>query len=118
MEITVFRPRQFRDCLRDYHLIAEGKKIAVIKPNSVTKVTLPQETKYIQGKIDWCVSSRFPVEHIVANRIVIKNGIKGVGLGALFRSLFRPSQVIVIESGYSTTGKDSNIDSLIEHLDS
>ncbi|MCT6699973.1 hypothetical protein [Rheinheimera sp. 4Y26] len=73
MEIEVTRPKQFADMARDYHLLVDGKEIAVIKRGTTQTITLPEGSKTLKGVIDWCSSPEFNVCDIRSGRIVLKN---------------------------------------------
>ena len=56
MNIQVFRPKQFVDMARDYKLFADDVEVATIKRGVTQTVNIPDSTKNIQAKIDWCSS--------------------------------------------------------------
>ena len=88
MEIEVNRPKQYQDKIRDYHLWADGKKIGVIKPNSTTKFTLPENTEKIKATIDWCSSQEFEIKSVNSNKIKIYNTFGGNLSSALLLPLY------------------------------
>jgi len=73
MKIQVFRPKQFVDMARDYKLFADDVEVATIKRGVAQTVEIPDSTKNIQAKIDWCSSQAFPVTSITEKGIIIKN---------------------------------------------
>ena len=104
MEIQVFRPAQFSDMARDYKLFADGKEVAIIKRGEKTVVFLPEKTKMLQAKIDWCSSPMFPVSAIKSGSITVKNSSD-----TAFKRLFLPlyyisfgrEKYLLIENGIS-----------------
>ena len=73
MNIQVFRPKQFVDMARDYKLFADNVEIATIKRGVTQTFEIPDTTKNIQAKIDWCSSQTFPVSSLTEKGIIIKN---------------------------------------------
>ena len=73
MNIQVFRPKQFVDMARDYKLFADDVEIATIKRGGTQTVEIPDSTKNIQARIDWCSSQNFPVTSLTDKGIMIKN---------------------------------------------
>lgn len=73
MIIQVFRPKQLADMARDYKLFADGVEVATITRGSIQSIEIPDDTKNLQARIDWCTSQTFPVHAITENGIVIKN---------------------------------------------
>ena len=88
MDIEITRPKQYQDILRDYHLIVDGKKIAKIKHNSKSTITIPDDAEYIQAKIDWCSSPKLYIREIKSNQILIQNRFRGNFFKALFSMLY------------------------------
>ena len=86
MEIQVFRPNQFVDMARPYKLYADGKEVASMNRGETTVIFLPNKTKMLQAKIDWCSSPMLPVIAITAGSITIKNSFSG----NFFKRLFLP----------------------------
>jgi len=77
MKFQVFRPKQFVDLLRDYKLYADDEEVAIIKRGSTQIVEIPDSTKNVQAKIDWCSSQDFSVNSITEKGIIIKNSFSG-----------------------------------------
>jgi hypothetical protein len=73
MNIHVFRPKQFVDIARDYKLFADDVEVAIIKRGGTQTIEIPDSTKNIQAKIDWCSSPVFPLASINDKGIIIKN---------------------------------------------
>jgi hypothetical protein len=73
MNIQIFRPKQFVDMARDYKLFADDVEVATIKRGIAQTFEIPDSTKNIQAKIDWCSSQPFPVASISDKGIIIKN---------------------------------------------
>ena len=73
MNIQVFRPKQFVDMARDYKLFADDVEVATIKWGVYQTVVIPDSTKDLQAKIDWCSSPSFPVSSINEKGLIIKN---------------------------------------------
>jgi len=73
MNIQVFRPKQFVDMARDYKLFADDVEIASIKRGVTQTIEIPDSTKNIQAKIDWCSSQTFPITSLTEKGIIIKN---------------------------------------------
>ena len=73
MKIEVKRPKQFADMARDYHLLVDGKEIAVIKRGTTQVITLPDGSETLKAVIDWCSSPEFRVGDIHSGKIVVKN---------------------------------------------
>jgi len=88
MDLEITRPKQFQDKMRDYYLIVDGNKIAKIKPNSKSTVTIPDDAKYIQAKIDWCTSPKLNVREIQSNQVLIRNTFGGNVFKTLFLSFY------------------------------
>jgi len=88
MEIEVVRPKQYQDRIRDYHLVADGKRLSKIKPNSTQNISIPDGTEYIQAKVDWCSSPKFYLKDLNSDRIIIKNSLGGNTFKALFLTLY------------------------------
>ena len=92
MEIKVVRPNQIGDMLRQYKLYADGKEVATIKRGETIAVSVPDKTKMLQAKIDWCCSPMFPVSAITAGSITVKNSFTD----SLFKRLFLPLYYITL----------------------
>ncbi len=73
MNIQVFRPKQFVDMTRDYKLFADDIEVATIKRGVSQTIEIPDSTKNLQAKVDWCSSHSFPVTSINEKGIIIKN---------------------------------------------
>lgn len=71
---------------RDYHLLVDGKEIAVIKRGTTQKITLPEGSKTLKAVIDWCSSPEFNVCDIRSGKIVLKNSFGS----NFFKSIFLP----------------------------
>jgi hypothetical protein len=103
MDIEVFRPKQFHDMTRDYKLFADGEEVAVIKRGVSQIVSLPNETKVIQAKVDWCSSAQVKLSELDAEQITIKNSFasnifKAVLLPIYYITLGK-NKYLTIESG-------------------
>ena len=88
MEIQVFRPNQSSDIARAYKLYADDKEVATIKRGETTVVSIPDKTKMLQAKIDWCCSPLFPVSAITSGSITVKNSFSGNALKMPFLTLY------------------------------
>ncbi|WP_404397012.1 hypothetical protein [Idiomarina loihiensis] len=88
MEIEVTRPKQFADMARDYHLLVDGKEIAVIKRGTTQTITLPEGSKTLKAVIDWCSSPEFHVSDICAGKVVVKNSFASNFFKTVFLSLY------------------------------
>ena len=103
MDIEVFRPKQFHDMARDYKLFADGEEVAVIKRGISQIVSLPNETKVIQAKIDWCSSAEVKLSDLNSNQITVKNSFASNIFKALLLPLyyisFGKNKYLTIESG-------------------
>lgn len=86
MEIEVTRPKQYADMARDYHLLVDGKEVAVIKRGITQTVILPEGSKTLTAVIDWCSSPDFDVSEIRSGKIVVKNSFGS----NFFKSIFMP----------------------------
>ena len=86
MEIEVIRPKQYADMARDYHLLVDGKEVAVIKRGTTQTVTLPEGSKTLKAVVDWCSSPDFDVSDICSGKVVVKNSFGS----NVFKSLFLP----------------------------
>lgn len=95
MDIEVYRPKQFQDRVRRYELFADDKKLIEIKAGSTQTVHIPESTKFLQARIDWCSSPKFYVSNIESNKITIKSTFGGNIFTALCYPLY-----------YITLGKD------------
>jgi len=73
MNIQIFRPKQLADMARDYKLFADDVEVATIKRGVTQIFEIPDSTKNIQAKVDWCSSQTFPVASITEKGITIKN---------------------------------------------
>ena len=103
MEIKISRPNQLQDKIRNYHLIADGKIVAEIKPNSVQSISIPENTEYIQAKIDWCTSPRFYISNLTTNKIIVKNSfgdslLKIILLVGIYYITFGKGKYLLIEN--------------------
>jgi len=76
MEILINRPEQQQDHFRNYRLYADGKKLTTLKPNSTIKLKIPDDTEYIQAKVDWCSSPKLYISDIKSYTIVVKNTLE------------------------------------------
>lgn len=103
MELEVTRPKQYSDMARDYHLLVDGKEIAVIKRGVTQTITLPEGSKTLKAVIDWCSSPDFNVSDIRSGRIVVKNSFSSNFLKFIFLPLyyisFGKEKYLKIESG-------------------
>jgi len=88
MDIEITRPKQYQDKIRDYHLIVDGNKVAKIKPNSKSTITIPDDAVYIQAKVDWCTSPKFSVQDIQSSKVTIQNTFGGNLLKAIFLPVY------------------------------
>ncbi|MDF3126503.1 hypothetical protein [Rheinheimera sp. 1928-s] len=88
MEIEVIRPKQFADMARDYHLLVDGKEIAVIRRGTTQTITLPEGSKTLKAVIDWCSSPDFQVRDIRSGKIVVKNSFASNFFKAVFLPLY------------------------------
>lgn len=88
MNIQVFRPKQFVDMARDYKLFADDVEVATIKRGVTQTVNIPDSTKNIQAKIDWCSSQAFPVASITDKGIIIKNSFGSNIFKLLFLTIY------------------------------
>lgn len=88
MEIEIIRPKQFADKMRDYHLWADDREIAVIKPNSTQTIQLPEGVKSLRATIDWCSSPEFGIDNFQGNKLVVKNSFAGGIVRALVLPLY------------------------------
>ena len=88
MEIQVFRPNQYADLIRSYKLYADGKEVATIECGEAIVVSVPDTTKMLQAKIDWCCSPMFPVSAITSGSITVKNSFSGNALKMPFLTLY------------------------------
>ena len=86
MEIEVTRPKQFADMARDYHLLVDGKEIAVIRRGTTQTIALPEGSKTLKAVIDWCSSPDFQVSDIRSGKVVVKNSFAS----NFFKSIFLP----------------------------
>ncbi|WP_105167841.1 hypothetical protein [Pseudoalteromonas sp. T1lg23B] len=88
MDIEVFRPKQYQDMARDYKLFADGQEVAVIKRGVTQVVSLPDDTKAIQAKIDWCSSEPVKLSELKSKKITIKNTFAGNIVKVLFLTFY------------------------------
>ena len=88
MDFEIIRPKQYQDKIRNYHLFVDGKKLVEIKPASSQIVSIPDHSKYIQVKIDWCSSPKFYIDSSKSNKLVIKNSMAGNFLKSLILPLY------------------------------
>lgn len=88
MEIEVTRPKQFADMARDYHLLVDGKEMAVIKRGTTQTITLPEGSKTLKAVIDWCSSPEFHVSDIRAGKVVVKNSFASNFFKTVLLSLY------------------------------
>lgn len=88
MEIEVTRPKQFADMARDYHLLVDGKEIAVIRRGTTQTITLPEGSKTLKAVIDWCSSSDFYVTDIHSGKIVVRNSFASNFFKSIFLLLY------------------------------
>jgi len=95
MEIEVTRPKQFADMARDYHLLVDGKAVAIIKRGTTQKITLPEGSKTMKAVVDWCSSAEFNVSDIRSGKVVVRNAFSS----NFFKSVFLPLY-------YISVGKD------------
>ncbi|WP_233009606.1 hypothetical protein [Rheinheimera faecalis] len=95
MEIEVTRPKQFADMARDYHLLVDGKEVAIIKRGTTQTITLPVGSKTLKAVIDWCSSPEFNVSDIRSGKVVVRNAFSS----NFFKSIFLPLY-------YISVGKD------------
>ncbi len=103
MDIEIIRPKQYQDRIRNYKLVIDGVETTIIKPNSKTRITLPDDAEYLQGKIDWCTSPKFYVRDIKSSQVSIKNSFGGNWFTAILLPLyyitFGKGKYLKIESG-------------------
>lgn len=92
MEIQVVRPKQYADMMRDYHLLADGEEVAVIKRGTTQTVTLPDGCKTLMAVIDWCGSPEFAVSDVRSGKIVVKNSFSS----NIFKSMLTPLYYITL----------------------
>lgn len=88
MKVEVTRPKQFADMVRDYHLLADGKEVAVLKRGTTQIVTLPDGSKTLKAVIDWCSSPELQVGDIRSGKIVVKNSFASNFFKFVFLSLY------------------------------
>ena len=88
MEVKITRPRQYQDAIRNYQLYADGKKLIEIAPNTTQQITVPDYTKYLEAKIDWCSSPKYYLDNRIEQNLVIKNTVHGSMLKSAFLSLY------------------------------
>lgn len=88
MDIELIRPKQFQDRSRSYHLYVDGKKFIKVRPNSSQVISIPNHTKYIQAKIDWCSSRKYYFRDAKYKKLVVKNAITGGFLKALILPIY------------------------------
>ncbi len=93
MEIEVTRPKQFIDMARDYHLLVNGKEVAIIKRGTTQTITLPEGSKTLKAVIDWCSSPEFNVSDIRSGKVVVRNAFSS----NFFKSMFLPLYYISVE---------------------
>ena len=103
MDIDIFRPKQYCDLVRDYKLFADDKEIAMIKRGTNQTISLPNDTKFIQAKIDWCSSPKVYIDDLNSNKVIIRNSFAGNIITALLLSLyymtFGKNRYLSIENG-------------------
>ncbi len=95
MDITITRPKQFTDKIRDYYLWADDIEVGKIKPNSSATFTIPDNTKKIRATIDWCSSPEFDISAMESNKLTVFNSFGNNFMASLFLPLY-----------YVTFGKD------------
>ncbi len=88
MDIELVRPKQFQNRIRNYHLYVDGKKVIELIPNSSQVVSIPNHSKYIQAKIDWCSSPKYYLDGSQCKKLVVKNSMDGGLLKALVLPLY------------------------------
>jgi hypothetical protein len=86
MDIELVRPKQFQNKIRNYHLYVDGKKITELTPNSSQVVSIPDYSKYIQAKIDWCSSPKYYLDGSSSKKLIVKNSMDG----GLLKTLILP----------------------------
>jgi len=84
MEVRISRPKQYQDAMRNYQLYADDKKLIELAPNSTQTINVPDYTKYLQARIDWCSSPKYYLDTQKHRTIVVKNIVSG----SLFKSVF------------------------------
>lgn len=92
MDIEVIRPKQYQDLARNYQLEIDGEYVAELEPDTTTIITIPDNAKIIQAKIDWCSSPAFAVKDINSKKLLIKN----TSGGNFFKALFGPLYYITL----------------------
>ena len=95
MKIKIYRPKQFIDMARVYKLYADDQEVAIIKRGIEKTITIPDSTRNLVAKIDWCSSPAFSVQGMKENRITIKNSFGD--------NLFK---VLLLTLYYITLGKN------------
>ena len=55
------RTNEFVNFFRDYHVYVDGKKIGAISNGQLKKYKIPEESKQLVLKIDWCSSNIFDI---------------------------------------------------------
>jgi len=102
MDIELIRPKQFQDKTRNYHLYVDGKKFVKVTPNSTQLISIPNHTKYIQVKIDWCSSPKYYFKSSNAKKLIVRNAMKGSFVKTLILSAyyitFKKNKYLTIEN--------------------
>ena len=81
MQVTFSRPKQFADRIRSYEIELDGVPFINIRASEQKTVEIPEGTKSLQAKIDWCCSKKLPIENLKPNQeIVVKNSYSHLAL--------------------------------------
>mgnify|MGYP000194257574 CR=1 FL=1 len=88
MEVQITRPKQYQDAMRNYQLYADGKRLLEIAPNTTQRINIPDYTKYLEAKIDWCSSPKYYLDNQKQRTLIIKNTVGGNLFKSLFLSLY------------------------------
>lgn len=104
MDIELTRPKQFQDKIRNYQLYINEQKFIDIPPNSSQVISIPDHTKYIQARIDWCSSPKYYLSDTKAKKLVIKNSMGGGFLKALILPLY---YITIARKKYLTIEEDN-----------
>ena len=103
MEIQVHRPKQYADMTRDYQLLADNVEIATLKRGETIVITIPENIKVLQAKIDWCSSQEVKISDLSGLQLTVKNNFSGNILKVLFLTLyyvtFGKNKYLKIEQG-------------------
>jgi len=103
MDIQVYRPKQFCDMTRDYRLLADGVEIGLLKPGETQTINIPDNTKALLAKIDWCSSQEFLLPELRERKLTVKNSFSSTFFKSLLPALYYitigKNKYLKIESG-------------------